>query len=558
MPLRDYQQAAIDSVFGYWAGGGDSPLVEMATGTGKSMVIAGLLQRLLTTWPDMRVLVLVHVRELVEQDFKALIRVWPSASVGIYSAGLGRRDRGQRIIFGSIQSLYRQDCHSIGKFDLVLIDEAHLVPPGGEGMYRTLLDSLRKGVPDLRVCGFTATPYHTGHGRLDAGDGRLFTDTVTSYGIGPAIEDGWLTPMTAKRTAAEIDVSGVARQGGEFVPGALERAADVDEVTRAAVAEILARGQDRRSWLAFCSGVDHAHHVADALRLAGVDCATITGKTPSAERAQMIRDFRSGRLRCLTNANVLTTGFDAPGVDLIACLRPTLSPGLYVQMMGRGTRVVWPQGFDPDAADPAGRREAIASSSKRNCLVLDFAGNVRRHGPVDMVEIKPPGGGGGEAPVKECPDCQSYVYTAVRVCPDCGHEFPPPAPEEKLETKADTTPILSTELALPEDVAVQDWEGRVHTPRDPDKPQSVCVSYYGGLLTYREWVCPEHTGYARAKFEKWWRTHGGEDAPTSVLETVSRWGELTMPPTIIVRRSGKFWDILGRRFAPVTIGEEAA
>jgi DNA repair protein RadD len=227
--LRDYQTAAKQSVLDYWAAGGGNPLIDMATGLGKSVTLASLTREVLDAYPGLRVLMLVHVAELVLQNSQALLRLWPSAPVGIYSAGLGRRDTSQRIIFASIQSVYRR-AKELGAFDLVLIDEAHLVPSAGEGMYRHLLDALREMRPDLRVAGFTATPFRMDTGRLDDGKDRLFDEIVFSYGIGKGIDDGWLSPLVSKSGATEIDVSMVAKRGGEFVSGALEAAADDDVV----------------------------------------------------------------------------------------------------------------------------------------------------------------------------------------------------------------------------------------------------------------------------------------------------------------------------------------
>ncbi|WP_292229373.1 DEAD/DEAH box helicase family protein, partial [Brevundimonas sp.] len=280
--LRPYQQQAAQSVLDYWRAGGGNPLVDMATGLGKSVTIASLTQDLLTTYPDMRALMLVHVRELVGQNAKALLNLWPGAPVGIYSAGLGRRDTSQRIIFASIQSVYKRAAE-LGAFDIVMIDEAHLVPNGGEGMYRALLTKLRETRPDLRVVGFTATPFRMDSGRLDAGDARLFDEVVYSYGIGKGIDDGWLSPLISKMGATEIDVSNVAKRGGEFVSGALEAAADDDAITQAAVTEIIQYGANRRSWLTFCAGVKHAHHVRDEFRRQGVSCEVISGETDAGD-----------------------------------------------------------------------------------------------------------------------------------------------------------------------------------------------------------------------------------------------------------------------------------
>lgn len=529
--LRPYQQEAIDAVLAYWREGGQNPLVDLATGLGKSVVIAKLTRDLLAAYPDMRVLNLVHVRELVQQNFQAMLRLWPGAPIGIYSAGLGRRDRFKQILFASIQSVYRQDHFSLGAYDLVLIDEAHLVPSAGDGMYRVFLEKLRRATPDLRVAGFTATPFRLGTGSLTDGgkngEPPLFNEIVYSYGVGPGIRDGWLSPLISKASLVDIDLSGVKRSGGEFVGAQLEQAVDQDPITQAAVTEIMGYGQDRRSWLVFCAGVDHAHHVRDAIRARGVSCETITGDTDSGARARHIADFKAGRLRCLTNANVLTTGFDAPATDLVAMLRPTLSPGLYVQMVGRGTR---------------------KADGKDNCLVLDFAGNVSRHGPVDMVEIKRKGGGGGEAPTKVCPDCMSICHAAVRECPDCGFAFPVPE-EPKHEARAFRGPILSTETVKPDDQPVVSWSAARHSK--PGSPDSLKVTYFAGLLSYPEWVCFEHTGYAREKAERWWSKHGGAmPAPRTVADAMGRWGELRAPATIQTRQNGKWFEIVGRRFNP--------
>lgn len=329
MELRPYQQEALDAIFDYWRRGGGNPLVDLATGTGKSVVIAKLVRQVVEQFPDIRVVMLVHVKELVEQNAKALLRAWPQAPIGINSAGLGRRDKRSQILFASIQSVAKEDATTLGPRHLILVDESHLIPRAGSGMYQTFIGRMREAVPDLRVAGFTATPFRLDSGRMDEGEDRLFDETVYSYDIGRGVDDGYLSPLVSRATGAVIDVTNVARRGGEFVAGDLERAANVDAVTQAACDEIVAKGADRRSWLMFCAGVEHAEAVATALRARGVSVACVTGQTPRAERDRMIRDFREGRLRALTNANVLTTGFDAPRLDLIAMLRPTLSTSLY-------------------------------------------------------------------------------------------------------------------------------------------------------------------------------------------------------------------------------------
>jgi DNA repair protein RadD len=558
--LRPYQSGAIEAVMGYWDQGPGNPLVDLATGTGKSIVIAKLTRDLLTSYPDLRVLMLVHVKELVQQNFNALLKLWPDAPVGIYSAGLGRRDAHHRITFASIQSVYNK-AHLLGRRDLVLIDEAHLVPSAGNGMYRKLLEDLR-GMPDadVRVCGFTATPFRLDTGRLDAGDDRIFDGTVYNYGIARGIEDGYLAPLISKASAAEIDVSSVQRRGGEFVSGSLEAAAMDDDLVRKAVDETLKFGADRRSWLIFCSGVKHAAQVRDAMKARGVTAAMVTGETPHHERDRIIRDFRSGAIRCLTNANVLTTGFDAPATDLVVMLRPTLSTGLYVQIVGRGTRVVWPVGFRPDLATAEERRAAIASSPKANCLVLDFAGNVRRHGPVDAVEVEEKRAKKGEdgkvavdtVNAKECPSCEMLVALNTATCKHCGHEWPKDA-KAKHEAEADgVSGILSSEPVRPAQIPLVDWSlRRWSKASEPFAPETVRVTYIAGVQSASEWICPEHDGFAGRKAVEWWGMHGGEmPAPKTAVEAVERAGELIMPATITLRPDGRFLKVAGRSFPP--------
>jgi DNA repair protein RadD len=529
--LRPYQQDAIDSVFGYWAKGGGNPLIDMATGLGKSVVVAEINRRLVTQYPGFRVLNLVHVQELVSQNYQALIRLWPEANAGIWSAGLGKRDGHHPVTFASIQSVYKRAAQ-LGKRNLVLIDEAHLVPHASEGMYRKLIDDLREQAPDMRIAGLTATAYRLSSGRLDMGEGRLFDEIVYTYGVGDGIKDGWLSPLISKASLAEIDVSGVSKRGGEFVAGALEAAANDEALIRKAVTEMQVLGEHRRSWLIFCAGVKHAHHTADIMRSAGIDCATVTGDTPKGERESLIRRFKSGEIRALTNANVLTTGFDAPNVDLIAFLRPTLSTGLYVQMCGRGTR---------------------KADGKDNCLVLDFAGNVRRHGPVDAIE--PPSTRGAvkkdveavkvdTVKAKACPDCEALLPIQARQCQWCGHTF---ATEAKHADTADAaTPILSSEKVPPEVVPVVDWQAcRWEKQGSPD---SLRVTYFAGLEAINEWVCLEHGGFAGQKARDWWQSHASGPVPETVDEALLVFDQLTMPAAIVVKPNGKFKNIVGRRF----------
>ncbi len=332
--------------------------------------------------------------------------------------------------------------------------------------------------------------------------------------------------MTSKATATGFDLTGVRIRGGDYIQGQLEKAVNVDEVTQAAVSEIIGFGKARKAWLVFCAGVSHAKDVRDVFRSRGISCETVEGNTPKAERDSILRRYRDGQIRCLTNVNVLSTGFDYPGIDLVALMRPTKSASLYVQQVGRCLRLA------PD---------------KEDALVLDFAGVVRTLGPVDAIDPYKPAGS-GDAPVRECPDCGELVHISRRECPDCGYEFPPPEEKPLHEKQADAnSAILSGEKIPPSVLPVTRWDRHIH--HKAGKPDSVRVVYTAGIAQYPEWLAFEHGGYAAQRARQWWNRHGGDfPVPKTAREAIDRWDEVTIPKTITVRPAGKFFDIIARFF----------
>jgi DNA repair protein RadD len=412
---RYYQYEATEAPIQYFVDGNTgNPLVVLPTGAGKSICIAELTRRIMS-WPNQRVMMLTHVKELIEQNVNKLYRQWPEAPAGIYSSGLKRRDVHDDIIFAGIQSVYKKS-EQFGAFDIILIDECHLISPKANTMYQRFIEDQRGLNPFLKIVGYTATPFRTGSGDITKNKNAIFTDICYEKPMKELIDEGYLAPLVSKRTEAEIDLSDVRKHGGEYNQKQLQAATDIPEVTKAAVKEIVARGRNRRSWLLFCAGVEHANHVREELESWDIRSATVTGDTPAAEREQIIDDYKTGKLRAVTNCDVLTTGFDAPETDMIALLRGTASPGLYVQMCGRGTRPVYAEGMPLETIEE--RLAAIAHSQKKNCLVLDFAGNVMRHGPVDQVRPwEPTERGKGEAPSKACPDCDTITHASAKVCP---------------------------------------------------------------------------------------------------------------------------------------------
>ncbi len=541
--LRPYQRDAVDAVYRHLREQEDNPCVVIPTGGGKTPVIATICQDAVMRWQG-RVLILAHVKELLEQAYDKLYAICAEIDVGLYSAGLGRRDKHHKVIIAGIQSVY-QKAAELGPFDLVLVDEAHTIPMDGDGMYRRFLEDARKISPHLRVIGLTATPFRMSSGPICVPPPEgLLNSICYEIGVRELIRDGYLSPLRSKAGKVKANTNDLHVRGGEFIAGEVEALMDQEMLVHSACREIVDQTQNRKACLIFTAGVQHGQHVAKLIeQYAGCECGFVDSDTPSIFRDQLIRRFREGDLKYLANVNVLTTGFDAPNVDCVALLRPTMSPGLYYQMVGRGFRIC------PGKAD---------------CLVLDYGGNVLRHGPVDQIRVTDPNTKStGIAPAKECPKCQALIATGYATCPECGYVFPPP---ERLphDGEAAANGVLSGQATL-SDYTVRSVQYSVHVKRDaaPDAPRSLRVDYEIGFYKYKsEWVCIEHTGYARQKAEAWWKQRSHVAVPDNMDEAVwlAQSGALADVKAITVRSvAGEKYDRivdyeLGEIPDPATLG----
>jgi superfamily II DNA or RNA helicase len=367
---RFYQLEAVDAAFSSLAEFRSS-LIVMATGTGKTRV----LSRVAARWPG-SVLVLAHRNELVDQAAQAL-ELLTGEYVGVEKAD--RCSEGERLVVGSTQSMNQARLDRLGanRFSLVICDEAHRYT---SKTYRRSAEFF-----DAKILGVTATP--------DRGDekalGALFESVAYVYEILNAIDDGFLVPIDALHVHLdEVDLREVESSCGDLKIGQLDDVMkkSVEGVTK----ETLSAIGDRQG-LVFWPGVPSAEAAAirmEALTRPGY-CSVVSGRTPDDERRQLIADYRSGALRVLHNCMVLTEGFDAPECSLIAMARPTKSRQLYAQVMGRGLRPSsWALSLLADKEQAAIRKQAIASSSKPDCKILDFAGNAGKHslvGPADIL-----------------------------------------------------------------------------------------------------------------------------------------------------------------------------
>jgi len=526
--LRYYQEDAILAIYDYFMRTIGNPIVAMPTGTGKSVVIAEFIRSVFAYVPGQRIIMVTHVKELIDQNFKKLVQVWPMAPAGIYSAGLSRKEI-RPITFCGIASVVKKAI-LFGHVDLVLVDECHLISPHDETSYQNFIADLQKINPKVKVIGFTATPYRLGQGLLTmpiitkkGPRPSLFTDIcydITGMSaFNRLVREGFLAPLVAKRTVEKLEVEDVGTSMGEFNLGELQAAVDKMEVTRRAITEAIeqsvAEERPRTRWLVFATGIEHSDHVAAELNSRGIVARSVHSKTSAGERDKAVEWFKedSSEVRALVNNGVFTTGFDCPAIDLIVMLRPTQSPGLWVQMLGRGTR-------------PA--------PGKVNCLVLDFAGNTKRLGPINDPVLPRRKGekGGGEAPVKICEACGTYNHASVRFCTCCGQIFPE---RVKIVAQAATEEVMRSDQPQVDIFPVSHVTYAPHFPRDVSKPPSLHVVYScGPYRKFSEWVCLEHDGFAGKKARDWWRVRALDEPPPTVEDAMHLVDGLMSPTHIRV------------------------
>lgn len=539
MEARWYQADSNAAAWRWILDGKGNPLIVLPTGAGKSIVIALLIQQAVQ-WGQ-RVLVLAHRKELLEQNADKIQRL-TGLQVGLHSAGLGERDIDSAVICCGIQSVYR-DAEDFGQRGLVVIDEAHLISDDAGSMYRQFLTGLQRNNKRLFCVGLTATPFRTNEGSI-CGPDKLFSGVCYEAKTGTLIDGGFLSRLTNKPADTQADLQGVAIRGGEFVAAEMEKAFSGD-IVHSACCELTILCDGRNSVLVFCAGVSHAEEVAYSLQqITGQDVGIVTGETPAIERQRVLEDFRAGRLRWCVNVDVLTTGFDAPRIDAVAVLRATMSPGLFAQIVGRGLRM---------------------ADGKTDCLILDFGGNLQRHGPLDSDDYgvsKPRNPDGSAAPSKVCPRCQNECSLGAIKCPECGQIFVrqmDTGPRHGSEADSDSSIVGESE---PVWYRVEGVDWHLHNKKGPvPGPPTLCVTYRvnfedmpTGNLTWivvREWIGFEHVGFAYDNAVRWWKLRSIFPMPATVAEAVIAMnkGACREPSRIRVQKKSKFDRVLSAEFA---------
>lgn len=513
--LRVHQVGATPAVVDYIRKhkGTKNPIVALPTGAGKSYCIADFVK-----WAKRnhkKTLIVSHVWEIISQNAKS-IQQFTGYEVSIFSAKANRYEIGD-ITAGSIQSIFRKP-ELFQQFDYIIVDECHRVSYDAESMYRKLETAV-----NATWIGYTATYYRLGTGYIfGKGDEHLFDDVVHDWTskdkFVELVKLGYLSPLIAKSPGYRMDTSKVKITGGDFNLKDLSDQFDRDAVTNAIMEEVMIRGEGRKQWLFFAIDMKHADHIAEWLNRAGKRTIIVHSNMEQYgfDRDKVISDIKAFKYDAIVNVDILTTGFDHPAIDLIGIVRPTESPVLHVQMDGRGSRT---------------------SPGKLDCLVLDFAGNHERLGPINdpVIKIKGKGKEGGEPPMKACPKCQSFVLAQARKCPDCGFIFPR---EHGLTPSAYNAAIIDS--GEPVWIIVDDitYERKAEFAR----PASLLVTYHCGDRKIREHICLEHKGFARDKARHWVKYRGGEPVD-KVEDIMPHVGKLKKAVRIRVEKKGKYFNI---------------
>jgi DNA repair protein RadD len=387
--LRDYQRTAVDNVVKFFKKSQEPAAVVLPTGSGKSLVIAELARI-----AKGRVLVLAHVKELVEQNHEKYVSYGLSA--GIFSASLGKKDRHEKAIFGSVQSIARAPDDFFDDFSLLVIDECHRVADGSDTQYQEVIRKLRYCNPGLRILGLTATPYRLGlgwiyersqTGEIKTDQPRFFKQCVFELPLTYMIKNRFLTvPVKVDIPVTSYDFSELSENDRMYTSSEVEEILkNQKQLTPLIINNIvdITERYDRKGVMIFSASVRHAEEILSYLPEG--QARLVVGDTDMAARDRIVADFKAEKFKYLVNVSVLTTGFDAPHVDVIAILRPTESNSLYQQIVGRGLRL---------------------APAKKDCYILDYTGMGH---DIYAPEIS------DKRPAKD-------TVPVLVPCPDCGFE----------------------------------------------------------------------------------------------------------------------------------------
>lgn len=542
---RWYQNEAAEAAFQDAISSPDvHPVIAAPTGSGKTPIICKISEKIFDHNPFGKILVLSHSKSIVWQDFSALEKYFDGFPIGLYAAGLDTKDI-KTITVAQIQSVYRK-AHLFKNFTTVIIDEAHAVNTKQTGMYRNFLSKI-----NANYIGLTATPFRTGHGYIYKGEKTLFNklsyDLTSVENFNRLINEGYLCNLISKKTDLQYDRKKLTKTvAGDFSQLQASKEFGREEITQQCVKETVHYGKKFHKWLCFAIDIEHANLIKKLFEDNGIKAGVVHSKMSDdgLNFDETVAAHKRGNIKVLVNVDMLTTGYDDPQIDLIAMMRPTKSPIIHVQTLGRGSRVVYADGHDLNTIE--GRLSAIRASQKPCCLVLDFAGNSGPNGlgPINAVRVKQKGESDekGDAIVKLCPKCDVYNYGAAKFCVNCGHEF---KFKERLQITAGTTDIVQRNKPIKdfEDnnltgwVNVRDIEYKRYNS-NKGYPDCLMVTYFTGLTKVNDFVSIDSYGKLRYRAKHWInvRWNGWSSAPDNLNELMKNLDKLKKPKRIKIQQ----------------------
>ena len=501
---RDYQIESVNACWEYWRNGGVAPLIIAPTGAGKSVIIADIVTKIRRKNALNTICIVTHSRELVMQNRQRLVDFSPelAPSIGVVSGTLGN-DITHPIIFSTIQTLSsRLERLKVRKDVLIIIDEAHRVPEDDYTQYGQYITFAKEQNPNVRFLGLTATPFRMDDGLLV--DSNLFDGVAYDIGLKTLIDDGYLVKPTTAWLGEGIKTKSLKKAAGEYTASSHEKAFEDGGGLPRIVESALGQSTGRKKLLWFLPSVATAYQAQEILEYLYEPTSVITNETPN--RKDILEQYKNGTIRSLINVNVLTTGFDDPDIDCIILLRATQSTSLYIQMCGRGLRT---------------------ALGKKDCLILDYGENIRRHGFLDdpTIGIKKSKGKSIKMPIA-CPSCGYFNVQSAETCIQCGHQFPNKASiVEPLPADHDWTEEAASHNIVswdpetwdmpPNEVPIQGiffdpWQKRDKTPTIRVTYIPVNINHGMGEREYHEWLCPNHppSSYPFKKYKKWLKKFG--------------------------------------------------
>lgn len=543
MKLRYYQRNAIDALHSWFDTKPEDPaLIALPTAAGKTIIFSHFIKEVFHKNPKARFLIMAHRKELVAQAESKLKSVWPDAPVGVLAAGMKRFQHNAQILVASRDTLASpKRLEKVGKFDYMIIDEAHNVPPSSLTRYKKIIDTLSER-QSMKVMGCTATPYRMGQGYIYGNrKDHFFKGLAYSVSIPELIQAGYLCRLSAfaVNDNAIIDAGKVSLKfkGGDFREKELEDIAMVDETIIEVISDWIdnAYTKGRTASVFFCVSVLHAQKMTQYLKQHGINAAVVTGETPNQDRDKILADFESGKLHALCNVGVLTEGWDAPRTDCIALLRPTQSVGLYVQMCGRGMRL---------------------HDNKENCLLLDYGENVARHGCLD--EVEPGESLPGRYKPKICASCNAINSPSAKECIECGQVFESTQSkvlwtkkerEVARRTKADRQAVLSDErkASAPKNKPITDIYASVVKSKNGSEYCQVVFTVKDEFFPKKMPLMFGHPTAHNMAVRKWKKITtkwGSPSQPWMAAELINS-GAFDTISEIIVQKQGKYENVVG-------------